>query len=126
VHLGGGILAVVGLAANLVPLLALVPSLVLFLVSRAGPGWRRGEAREALTIQITWVAEMLQLQGVAFADAFLLSQQGMASLALGFFAGFLMVQTLVALFDLIVSIVAAVRLRRGGGFRYPLKFDLVK
>jgi uncharacterized Tic20 family protein len=126
VHLAGGILAVVGLAANLVPLLALVPSLLLFLASRTEPGWRRNEAREALNFQITWVAAMLLLQGAAFAVALLLSAQGMQSLALGFFAVFLMIQTVVAFFDLVVSILAAVRTRRGGGFRYPLRLDLVK
>jgi uncharacterized protein len=126
VHLAGGILAVVGLAANLVPLLALVPSLVLFLASRAEPGWRRNEAREALNFQITWVAAMLLLQGVAYAVAMLLSAQGMPALALGFFTVFLMIQTVVAFFDLVVSILAAVRTRRGGGFRYPLRLDLVK
>ena len=126
VHLAGGILAVVGLAANLVPLFALVPSLLLFLASRTEPGWRRNEAREALNFQITWVAAMLLLQGAAFAVALLLSAQGMQSLALGFFAVFLMIQTVVAFFDLVVSILAAVRTRRGGGFRYPLRLDLVK
>ncbi|HEY0374357.1 MAG TPA: DUF4870 domain-containing protein [Amnibacterium sp.] len=126
VHLVGGILAVVGLAANLVPLLALVPSLVLFVASRARPGWRREEAREALNFQITWVAAMLLLQGVALAVALLLSARGLHSLAVGFFTVFLMIQTLVAFFDLVVSIVAAVRSRRGGGFHYPLRLDLVK
>ena len=125
-HLLGGILAVAGLAANLVPLLALVPSLVLFLASRSEPGWRRNEAREALNFQITWVAVMLLLQGVAVAVALLLSGQGLRGLALGFFTVFLMIQTVVAFFDLIVSIVAAVRTRRGGGFHYPLRLDLVK
>jgi uncharacterized Tic20 family protein len=105
VHLAGGVLAVVGLAANLVPLLALVPSLVLFLASRSTPGWRRDEAREALNFQITWVAVMLLLQGVAVAVALLLSGQGLRGLALGFFT---------------------VRTRRGGGFHYPLRLDLVK
>jgi len=126
VHLLGGILAVVGLAANLVPLLALAPSLVLFLASRSEQGWRRSEAREALNFQITWVAAMLLLQGVAFTVAVLLSGQGMQTLAVGFFTVFLMIQTVVAFFDLVVSIVAAVRTRRGGGFHYPLRLDLVK
>ena len=126
VHLLGGILAVVGLAANLVPLLALAPSLVLFLASRSEPGWRRNEAREALNFQITWVAVMLLLQGLALGVALLLSAQGLRALALGFFTVFLMIQTVVAFFDLVVSIVAAVRTRRGGGFHYPLRLDLVK
>lgn len=125
-HLAGGVLAVVGLAANLVPLLALVPSLVLFLTSRAAPGWRRDEAREALNFQITWVAVMLLLQGIALTVALLLSAQGMHSLAVGFFAVFLMIQTVVAFFDLVVSIIAATRTRRGGAFHYPLRLDLVK
>jgi uncharacterized Tic20 family protein len=125
-HLVGGILAVVGLWANLVPLLALVPSVALFLASRSDPGWRREEAREALNFQITWVAAMLLLQGIALVVALLLSGQGMHTLALGFFTVFLMIQTLVAFFDLVVSVIAAVRGRRGGGFRYPLRIDLVK
>ncbi|HEV7623603.1 MAG TPA: DUF4870 domain-containing protein [Amnibacterium sp.] len=125
-HLVGGILAVVGLSANLVPLLALAPSLALFLASRSQPGWRREEAREALNFQITWVAAMLLLQGVALVVALLLSAQGLRTLALGFFTVFLMIQTLVAVFDLVVSILAAVRARRGGGFHYPLRLDLVK
>lgn len=125
VHLLGGILAVVGLAANLVPLLALVPSIALLLASRSRPG-RRDEAREALNFQITWVAVMLLLQGAALALALVLSGQGMPGPAIGYFAVLLMIQTIVALFDLVVSIVAAVRTRRGGGFRYPLRLDLVK
>jgi uncharacterized Tic20 family protein len=126
VHLLGGLLAVAGLIANLVPLLALVPSLVLFLLSRSDRGRRRDEARQALNFQITWVAVMLLLQALALVLALVLSAQGFHNLAVGFFAVLLMIQTLVAFFDLVVSAVAAYRTRRGGGFRYPLRFDLVK
>src|SRR5206468_1479596 len=64
-HVAGGVLAIAGLTANLVVLLALVPSLVLFLVSRRDRGWRREEARAALNFQMTWVAVTLIIQGVA-------------------------------------------------------------
>jgi uncharacterized Tic20 family protein len=126
VHVLGGVLAVVGLSANLVPLLALVPSLALLLLSRSDPGRRRDEAREALNFQITWVAVMLLLQALALVLALALVAQGFRALAIDFFSVLLMIQTLVAVFDLVMSIVAAVRTRRGGGFRYPLRFDLVK
>jgi uncharacterized Tic20 family protein len=126
VHLAGGVLAVVGLWANLVVLAALVPALVLLLASRTGRLWRREEAREALNFQITWVAVILLLQGIALLVVLLLAGQGQENLGAGFFAVFLLIQTLVAIFDLIVSIVAAVRSRRGGGFRYPLRLDLVR
>lgn len=127
VHIAGGLLAVVGLIANLVVLLALVPSVVLLLASRRPEqAWRRDEARRALNFQLTWVAVTLLLQGAGTLLAILFVNQGRGSIGVGFFAVFLLFQTLVAVFDLVVSIVAAVRSRRGGGFRYPLRLDLVK
>jgi uncharacterized Tic20 family protein len=126
VHVAGGVLAVVGLSRNLVVLLALVPALVLLLASRDGRPWRRAEARDALNFQLTWVAAMLLLQGIALLVAVLFVGAGQGNLALGFFAVFLLIQSVIAVFDLVVSIIAAVRARRGGGFRYPLRLDLVK
>jgi hypothetical protein len=125
-HIAGGVLAVVGLTANLVVLLALVPSLVLFLASRREGGWRREEARVALNFQITWVAVTIIIQGVALVLATILIANGMTTLAVSFFAVLLLIQAAVAVFDLVASILAATRARKGGGFRYPLRLDIVR
>ncbi|MGN6743257.1 MAG: DUF4870 domain-containing protein [Amnibacterium sp.] len=126
-HAAGGVLAVGGLSANLVVLVALLPSLALLLASRRPEqAWRRDEARRALNFQLTWVVVTLLLQGAGVLLAILFVNQGRASVGVGFFAVFLLFQSLVTLFDLAVSVVAAVRARRGGGFRDPLRLDLVK
>ncbi len=125
-HLAGGILAVVGLLANLVVLLALVPSLALFLASRREPGWRREEARSALNFQITWVAVTIAIQGVALALTDILVANKLVTLALSFFTVLLLIQSAIALFDLIASSLAAARARKGGGFRYPLRLEPVR
>ena len=126
VHVLGGVLAVVGLSRNLVVLTALLPALVLLIASRTDHPWRREEARNALNFQITWVAATLLLQGIAVLAAVLLVGNGQGALGIGLFAVFLLIQSVIALFDLVVSILAAIRTRGGGGFRYPLKLDLVK
>ena len=126
VHVLGGVLAVIGLWHNLWVLAALVPSIVLLLTSRTDHPWRREEARNALNFQITWVAATLLIQGIAVLAAVLLVGAHQGTLALGLFAVFLLIQSVIAIFDLVVSVLAAIRTRNGGGFRYPLKLELVK
>jgi uncharacterized Tic20 family protein len=126
VHVLGGVLAVVGLYHNLWVLAALVPAIVLLLASRKDHPWRREEARTALNFQITCVAATLLLQGIALLAAVLLVGNGQTALALSLFAVLLLIQSVIAIFDLVVSVLAAIRTRSGGGFRYPLKLELVK
>ncbi len=126
VHVLGGVLAVIGLYHNLWVLAALVPAIVLLLASRRDHPWRREEARNALNFQVTCVAVTLLLQGLALLAAVLLVGNGQTALALSLFAALLLIQAVVAIFDLVVSVLAAMRTRSGGGFRYPLKLELVK
>jgi uncharacterized Tic20 family protein len=124
-HVAGGVLAVVGLSVNFIVALAVLPALVLLLTTgRAGRSdWT--QAREALNFQITWVGVTLIAQLIAIAIAVpLASRQPVA--ALDYFQGFYLVTVCIALFDLIVSVRAAVRVRRDEPARYPLSFRLVK
>jgi uncharacterized Tic20 family protein len=126
VHVLGGVLAVVGLYHNLWVLAALVPAIVLLIASRRDHPWRREEARNALNFQVTWVAATLLLQGIALLAAVLLVGNGQTALALSLFAVLLLIQSVIAIVDLVVSVLAAILTRNGGRFRYPLKLELVK
>jgi uncharacterized Tic20 family protein len=126
VHLLGGILAVAGLSVNLVVLAAVVPSLWAFLASRSRGGFVREEARAALNFQLTWVGVTLVLQIASFVVVGLLFGRGLFTVGAEIALLFLLVELLIAVFDLIASIVAMNRARRGGGFRYPLSVNLVK
>jgi uncharacterized Tic20 family protein len=121
----GGLLAVVGLTLNLVVALAVIPPLVVFLTAR-GDAFVRDEARRALNFQITWAGITLILQVVAFAVTALLTVQRLYAASAELLLSFLLVQLLVAVFDLVVSVLAAVRAARGGGFGYPLTIPFVK
>src|SRR5579875_574250 len=125
VHAAGGLLAFIGLWHNFWVLAALVPSLALLLASRSSP-WRRDEARRALNFQITWVAVTLLIQGLGILIGVLLFGAGGSAVGLGFFGLLLLVQTVIAIFDLVISLIAALKARRGGGYRYPVRLDLVK
>ena len=125
-HVLGGILAVVGLLVNFLVVIAVVPALWLLLTARKRSLFLRAEARAALNFQITWVAVTLIFQVVSLVISLLLFGQGFHQAAGDVALSFWLVSVLIAAFDLIVSVLAMRRARRGGGFRYPLSLPFVK
>ncbi len=124
-HLAGGLLAMIGPVLGWVGVVAVLPSLITFLVARGRPEVREA-ARGALNFQITWVGLMVVLQ----AGAPLIGQ---AVLSNGhYFDVFVLLLVVsfvclaIALFDLIASAWVGFGASRDRPVRYPLSLHLIR
>jgi uncharacterized Tic20 family protein len=97
-------------------IISVLPSLIIWLVLRDRGPRVRVEGKEALNFQITVLILLVGWQIVGGILFF--------SLGVGFVVGF--VNFLVWVADVVLSIVAGVKVQQGGSYRYPFSFRFIK
>jgi uncharacterized Tic20 family protein len=124
-HLGG-ILAVLALFTGWLGLLALIPALVIYLAYAKRGALAGQESKEALNFQITMVGAMIIWAIIAA----IITAALFFSLAVGAWFAIALVLALVGwalvVIDVAFSIVAGVRVKNGGTYRYPFALRFVK
>lgn len=120
--------------AHLGGIVGILPSLIIFLVFKdrsqpANPIQVRHEAKEALNWQITliiaWVAVWIVvsiLSGILFAAAISADSGAL----LGFISFLGLIPWALWIYNIVISIVAGVRVNGGQTYRYPVTFRFIK
>jgi uncharacterized Tic20 family protein len=97
-------------------IISVLPSLIIWLVFRDRGPRVRVEGKEALNFQITILILLVGWQIVGGLLFFLLRA--------GFIVGF--VSFLLWIADVVLSIIAGVKVQQGGSYRYPFSFRFIK
>ena len=115
--------------AHIGNIVGFLPSLLIFLILGPRSARVKTEAREALNFVITataaWIA--LAIVGAVFFGVYLTSSSDALDVILSLVRGLIsLLQFAIWVLVIVFSIVAAVRVNKGGSYRYPLSLRLIK
>ena len=119
-------LLLLGCVIDFVVLVALLPAAIISFRAPADAGRLRAEAREALNFQLTAIIPILVFQLIGRFVGIAIFNAGYHEAAFEFLSIVVLINALIGLVGAVFAILAALRVRRGGGYRYPLTIRMIR